>query len=278
MTVYDLMINRRSVRVFLDKEIPEQVIEKLLDAANNAPSGGNIQPLSIITVKKKERREKLAKIIGSQPWVKNSPLSMIFCLDFNRVKRWAKLSNSDFQGEHSLGHFLVGYADIICAAQNVVMTAESFELGSVYIGSIQGVMDEIREYFSIPKYVLPLMLLSIGYPESKPEKVPKLEKKIIIHDEIYRSLNDDEIIKAYNYKYGDFDEDVDAYLEKAYIEVLEANKQNSGNWMKLVKKRIKSLEIQNHAQFLFKLRYPTKEMVKQSELIFQQMKKAGFRF
>jgi FMN reductase [NAD(P)H] len=73
MTVYDLMINRRSVRVFLDKEIPEQVIEKLLDAANNAPSGGNIQPLSIITVKKKERREKLAKIIGSQPWVKNSP-------------------------------------------------------------------------------------------------------------------------------------------------------------------------------------------------------------
>jgi len=85
-------------------------------------------------------------------------------------------------------------------------------------------------------------------------------------------------MKAYNNKYGDFDEDVDAYLEKANIEVLEANKQESGNWLKLVKKRMKSLDIQNHSQFLFKLRYPTKAMVKQTELIFQQMKNAGFKF
>ena len=85
-------------------------------------------------------------------------------------------------------------------------------------------------------------------------------------------------MKAYNNKYGDFDEDVDACLEKAYIEVLEANKQGSGNWLKLVKKRIKSLDIQNHAQFLFKLRYPTEAMVKQTELLFQQMRKAGFKF
>jgi len=278
MTVYDLMINRRSVRVFLDKEIPENVIEKLLDVANNAPSGGNIQPISIIIVKRKETREKLAKIIGAQPWVKNAPLSLIFCLDFQRVKRWATLSNTDFQGEHSLGHFLIGYADIMCAAQNVVMTAESLQLGSVYVGSIQGTMNEIRENFSIPKYVLPLMLLSIGYPKSKPEKMPKLEKNAIVHDEKYRTLNDDDIMKAYDKKYGDFDEDVDAYLEKAYIEVLEANKQESGNWLKLVKKRMKSLDIQNHAQFLFKLRYPTEAMVGQTELIFQQMRNAGFKF
>ena len=278
MTVFELMINRRSVRVFKDKEIPEDVIEKLLNAANNAPSGGNIQPISIIIVKSKETREKLSKIIGPQPWVKNAPLSMIFCLDFHRVKRWAALSKTDFQGEHSLGHFLIGYADIMCAAQNVVMTAESFQLGSVYIGSIQGSMDKIRECFSIPKYVLPLMLVSIGYPKSKPETMPKLEKKIIVHDEKYKILNDDDILKAYNNKYGEFDEDVDAYLEKAYIEVLEANKQESGNWLKLVKKRIKSLGIQNHAQFLFKLRYPTEAMVKQTELLFQQMRNAGFKF
>ncbi len=278
MTLYDLMINRRSVRVFLDKEIPEELIEKLLTVANNAPSGGNIQPISIITVKRKETREKLAKIIGPQPWIKNAPLSLIFCLDFHRLKKWTRLSNTEFQGEHSLGHFLIGYADIMCAAQNVVLTAESFQLGSVYVGSIQGAMDQIREHFAIPKYVLPLMLLSIGYPKSKPKKMPKLETRVIVHNERYRILNDNDILKAYDTKYGDFDEDVDAYLKKAYIEVLEANSQESGNWLKLVKKRIKSLEIQNHAQFLFKLRYPTEAMVKQSELIFEQMRNAGFKF
>ena len=122
------------------------------------------------------------------------------------------------------------------------------------------------------------MLLSIGYPDSKPETMPKLGTNIIIHDERYRLLNDDAIIKAYDNKYGEFDDDVDTYLKKAYIEVLEANKQESGNWLKLVKKRMKTLNVQNHAQFLFKLRYPTEAMVKQTELIFQQMRNAGFKF
>ena len=278
MTVHDLMINRRSVRVFQDKEIPNEMVERLLSAANNAPSAGNIQPLSIITVKKKENRDKLSSIIGAQPWVKNAPLSMIFCLDFHRVKKWASLSNVDFLGEHSYAHFLVGYADIICAAQNVVITAESLQLGSVYVGSIQGVMDSIRENFSIPKFVLPLMLLSIGYPASKPENMPKLDENIIVHDEKYRLLNENEIFEAYNNKYGEFDENVDDYLKKAYIEVLEANKQGSGYWMKLVKKRMKKLDIQNHAQFLFKLRYPSKAMVAQNDSLFQQMRNAGYEF
>ena len=91
MDLYDLMMKRRSVRAFKDQEIPEPVIEKLLDAANNAPSGGNIQPLSIILVRGQEGRDKLAQLAGGQPWVRNGPLSMIFCLDFYRIKKWAEM-------------------------------------------------------------------------------------------------------------------------------------------------------------------------------------------
>ena len=52
MNIYETMMNRRSIRNFADKDIPKEIIEKLLDAANNAPSGGNIQPLSIILVER----------------------------------------------------------------------------------------------------------------------------------------------------------------------------------------------------------------------------------
>jgi len=278
MSVYNLMMKRRSVRVFLDKTIPEEIVEKLLDVANNAPSGGNIQPISIITVRNTETRNKLYELIPSQPWVKNAPLSLIFCLDFNRVKRWAELSNVNFEGEKALSHFLIAYADIMCAAQNVVITAESYGLGSVYIGTIQAFIGKFRDYFAIPKYVLPLMLLSIGYPESIPESMPKLKQDIIVHNEKYETLDDQDIIQAYYEKYGDFDEDINKYLKKAYIEVLEASKQQAGNWMELVKKRMKKLKIENHAQFLFKLRYPSKAMVKSNKPQIEELRNAGFDF
>ena len=278
MSVYDLMIKRRSVRVYKDQGIQQDLIDKLLDAANNCPSGGNIQPLSIITIQSTEGREYLGKMIGSQPWVKNAPLSMIFCIDFNRIKKWATISNVDFQGENALSHFLIAYADLMCAAQNVTMTAESFGLGSVYVGSIQGIIDEIRDHFSIPKLVLPMMLLCIGYPESIPNTIPKLERKVITHKEKYNNLTNLEIEQAYNDKYGIFDEDPEQYFLKAYIEVIESNKQQGDRWLKLAKKRVKRLNIKNHAQFLFKLRYPTEAMVSMNQDLIKSFKNAGFNF
>ena len=278
MSVFDLMIKRRSVRVYKDQGIQQDLIDNLLDAANNCPSGGNIQPLSIITIQSIEGREYLGEMIGSQPWVKNAPLSMIFCIDFNRIKKWATISNVHFQGENAFSHFLIAYADLMCAAQNVTMTAESFGLGSVYVGSIQGIIDEIREHFSIPKLVLPMMLLCIGYPESIPNTIPKLERKVITHKEKYNDLTNLEIEQAYNDKYGIFDEDPEQYFLKAYIEVIESSKQQGDRWLKLAKKRVKRLNIKNHAQFLFKLRYPTEAMVSMNKDLIKSFKKAGFNF
>ncbi|MFX1316164.1 MAG: nitroreductase family protein [Promethearchaeota archaeon] len=278
MNFYDLMMKRRSIRYFKDQKISEQIISELLNAANNAPSGGNIQPISIILIKEPEGKIKLAQMVGAQPWVKNAPLSMLFCIDFYRVKKWASLSNTNFIGENAFSHFLIAYADLMCAAQNVVILAESYGLGSVYVGSIQSSIDKARQYFSIPEYVLPLMVLSIGYPKSIPKAIPKLKLDFIIHDEKYQILSDDEIKKAYDNKYGDFDENKDKYLEKAYIEVIEASKQQEKNWAELVKKRMKKQGIKNHAQFLFNLRYPSEAMIKLNKKQIQEFKNAGFDF
>jgi nitroreductase len=278
MNVYDLMIKRRSVRVFKDQKISEEIIDKLLDSANNCPSGGNIQPISIITVKTNEGREKLGNLIGSQPWVKNAPLSMIFCIDFYRIKKWAEISDTDFQGENALSHFLIAYADLMCAAQNVVILSESFGLGSVYVGTIQAIIDDVRESFSIPKLVLPIMLLCIGFPESIPSTIPKLNRNVILHNEKYNILKDSEIQNAYEEKYGEFNEDPEDYFMKAYIEVIESAKQESDRWLKLAKRRLKKLKIKNHAQFLFKLRYPTEAMINMNEDQIQSFHRAGFNF
>lgn len=276
MELYELMMKRRSVRAFYDKEVPESVIEKLIDVANNAPSGGNIQPLSIIIVRNPESRHKLSELAGGQPWVKNAPLSMIFCLDFYRVKKWAELCQTDFRGEQALNHFLIAYADLMAAAQNVVILAESLGLGSVYIGSIQHEIDETRKYFEIPEYVLPLMVLCLGYPKAIPRHIPKLKRETITHQEKYRPLEKEEIQKAFDDKYGKIDEDMEKYLERAFVEALEAERQETSRFLDRVKKEMKRLDIQNNAQFLFKVRYPTKVMVRMNHRIKESIQHAGF--
>ena len=276
MDLYELMMKRRSARVFKDQEVPEAVIEKLIDAANNAPSGGNIQPLSIVLVLSVEGRTRLAQLSGDQPWVRNAPVSMIFCLDFFRVKKWAELCQTEFEGQKAINHFLIAYADLIAAAQNVVILAEGFGLGSVYIGSILNEIDEMRAYYEMPKGVVPMMVLTLGYPKSVPETMPKLKKEVILHRERYRKPEEDEIRKAFDEKYGPMDQNVEKYLQKAFVEALEAGKQDSPNLIDRAKKEMKRLEIQNNAQFLFKVRYPARVMVRLNQRLAQSFRNAGF--
>ncbi|MCJ7577844.1 MAG: nitroreductase family protein [candidate division Zixibacteria bacterium] len=280
MNLYDLIKKRRSVRNFKDQEIPKHIIEELLDAANNAPSGGNIQPISIILVQEPERRKELSKMVGDQPWVKNAPLSMIFCIDFFRIKKWASMFEADFKGEKALSHFLIAYADLMCSAQNVVILAESYGLGSVYIGTILDAIDKVRKYFTIPHYVLPMMVLSIGYPKSVPKNVPKLKRDVIVHREEYKELSDDEIKKAFEDKYGSFDDNLERYFQRIYVEAVEADKQEKPEWAdpEWIKKEMKKLNIKNTAQFLFKFKYPSEEMVKLNENLIGAFKNAGFDF
>ena len=280
MNLYDLMMKRRSARNFKDQEIPEELIEQLLDAANNAPSGGNIQPISVVAVQEAGSRKKLSEMVGDQPWVKNAPLSLIFCIDFYRIKKWASVSETEFKGENALEHFLIAYADLMCSAQNVVILAESNGLGSVYIGTILVAIDQAREYFNIPKFVLPMMVLSIGYPKSVPKNVPKLKRDVITHRERYRELSDDEIKKAFDDKYGNFEDNVRKYIERIYVEAVEANKQEKHPWADLesIKKELEKLNIKNNAQFLFRFRYPADEMVKLNEDLIKAFRNAGFEF
>lgn len=277
MELYEVLMWRRSVRNFTDQEIPQEMVAQLLAAANNAPSGGNIQPVSIITVQEAENRQRLAGLVGNQPWVKNAPLSMIFCLDFQRVKRWAAMNATEFKGEQALAQFLIAYADVMCAAQTVVILAESLGLGSVYVGSVNGTISETREAFGIPTYVLPVMVLSLGYPKSIPQSIPKFTPDVITHQERYQERSDAELAQAFQAKYGDFSEN-DAYLEKAFVETVEADRQSEDGWMAWALEEMKKLEIRNNAQFLFNLRYPADRMVQFNQHLLDALREAGFEW
>jgi FMN reductase [NAD(P)H] len=271
-------MKRRSVRDFEDKEISDEIINKILDAAVSAPTGGNIQPISIIVVRGPEAREKLDEILGNQPWVKRAPVSLIFCVDFYRVKKWASTFGTDFSGEKAIWHFLIAYADVMCAAQSAVVLAESWGLGSVYVGAILSKIDQARGFFDIPEYVLPVMILSIGYPKTIPKNIPKLERDIMVHNEKYDRRTDEELRAAYEDKYGDFGEAAEDYLERAYVEAIEADKQGNLGRVEYIKGQLDKLAIKSNAEFLFKVRYPSEAMVELNKEIIGSFRNAGFDF
>lgn len=278
MDLYELLMRRRSVRHFEDRPVPGELVDKLLDAAANAPSGGNIQPLSVVVVAESERRARLSEIVGGQPWVRNAPLSLVFCIDFARVKRWASLSDVAFRGENALSVFLIAYADVMCAAQSIVVLAEALGLGSVYVGTVQSQIDEARDLLELPELVLPMMILTVGYPKSIPSTIRKLSRDAIAHSETYRSDPDEEIERAFREKYGSIEENVDRYLERAFVEVVEADRQGDEGWVAWARDKMNQLNIRSSAQFLFELRYPQEAMVEGNGEMVASLRRAGFEF
>jgi FMN reductase [NAD(P)H] len=278
MNLHELLMRRRSIRSFEDRPVPPELLDALLDAAVNAPSGGNIQPISVVVVEGPDDRAELASMVGGQPWVANAPLSLIFCIDFHRVKRWAGMFGVEFLGERSVGTFLIAYADLMCAAQSVVILAESEGLGSVYVGTIQSSIGAAREHFEMPEDVVPLMVLSLGYPKRAPGNIPKLGRDAMVHRGRYLVPTDEEVSEAFESKYGRIDDDIDTYLERAYVEVVEADRQSELGWTESAKRRFQKLHIKSNAEFLFNLRYPQRVMMGMNSRLLSALSAAGFRF
>lgn len=276
MDLYDLLMSRRSIRHYEDRAIPSGIVEELLDVATRAPSGGNIQPLSVIAVQEQARRAELARAVGNQPWVKNAPLNLVFCLDFSRVKRWASMFDVEFHGERALALFLIAYADLMCSAQTVTIMAQSRGLGSVYVGTVQSNTHRARAILETPKYVLPMMILCLGYPKSAPSEIPKLHRDVMIHRETYGDPTDHEISAAYEKKYGRIDDALERYFERAFVEVREAERQGEEGLVENAKEKMRKLEIKSNAEFLFKLRYPTDVIAGLNGRLMDAYREAGF--
>ena len=273
--LYDVMLKRRSIRQYKDQPIPAALIAKLMQAAVNAPSGGNLQPLSIIIVRQPERRKALAKLVGNQPWVGQAPLSMVFCLDFYRLKRWAGMYETEFKGEQAVAHFLIGFADLMIAAQNVATLAQSHGLGSVYVGTILHDIDVARKQFDLPEFVLPMMVLAMGYPKSIPTEVSKLNSDIVFHEERYHLPEEKAIQRAFEEKYGAMADVGDKYLKKTFADVL-AHQGEESQFLAEVKKEMQRLDIRNNAQFLFNYQYPSHVMRRMNAQLLQSFINAGF--
>ena len=123
---------RKSVRVFEEKAIPAGMKQAILEAAAQAPSAGCQQLYTILDITDPALKAALADSCDHQPFIAKAPLVLVFCAD---CKKWydAYLEVGCTPRTPGVGDLMLAVTDTAIAAQNAVVAAESFGIGSCYI-------------------------------------------------------------------------------------------------------------------------------------------------
>lgn len=202
---------RKSVRVFLDREIPKEAKDAILNAACQAPTAGNQQLYTIIDVTDQRIKDRLVETCDNQPFIASAKMVLIFCAD---CKKWYDAFRfADCQPRlPGVGDLFLAISDTNIAAQNAVTAAESLGIGSCYIGDIMENCEAQRELLGLPEYVFPAAMLVFGYPtrqQAERQKPRRADMEHIVHENTYRQMNAEELralfsIRADQKSYEDY--------------------------------------------------------------------------
>lgn len=272
-----LLFERASCRNFSDEKIPSDVLQLVLTAGVHAPTAGNLQPYSIIKIEKKEAKEKIANLCDGQRFIEEAPVVLLFCIDWWRNGRWAKLEVAPFTATSSFRHFWTSMQDTVICAQNICTAADSLGLGSVYVGSVLECFAELRDLLKLPDAVFPVVLLCLGYPKTRPPPQKKLGVELLVHSEQYRELGDEEMLQAFDEKYRDTPRGkVEASDERLKIIHQVCREVGGEDFARRCIETIKHQGYISTAQYYFGLHYRANRMPKGNENYLQLMSESGF--
>ena len=185
------LFDRKSVRVFEDREISAEDKALILEAAAMAPTAGNQQLYTIIDVTDQAIKDALVKTCDNQPFIATAKMVLVFCAD---CRKWydAFIAAGCEPRKPGVGDLLLAVSDTNIAAQNAVTAAESLGIGSCYIGDIMENAEEQRKLLNLPEYVFPAAMLVFGYPTQQQkdrEKPKRAAMKHVVHENGYRVMD-----------------------------------------------------------------------------------------
>lgn len=193
------LLKRRSIRKFKATEVSDDLLNELFTAAFQASTTGNMQLYSVVVTKDKKKREELAPAHFNQPAYANAPTILTFCADFNRFTKWCEQRNAN-PGYDNAESLICAILDTTIVAQTFCVAAERKGLGICYLGTTTYNPDQIAKVLNLPKLVVPIITLSVGYPDENPPVSDRLPLQGIVHHETYHDYSAEEIDKLFSEK------------------------------------------------------------------------------
>ena len=223
--VLESLFKHKSVRKYKNQPLEDEKLQLIIKAAQAAPTWCNGQQVSIIVVKDQARKDKIKDLCWGQPYIGECPAFLVFCADYYRCSlafEKAGKSKEDFEKYvTNIDTVFVGCHDVGISLQNATVAAESLGLGTVDIGAVRVKSLEITKELNLPKYVIPICGLCVGYPDADPGVKPRLPMSAVCFEEKY----DTEKAKT----------GIDEYDEtfKKYLSERDSNNRDS-NWTKSI--------------------------------------------
>lgn len=175
LSTYDILFatikNRGSVRKFQKKDVPREILEKILIAAVFAPSAGNLQPWEFIVVKDSDAKKHLTEVSYDNPWLADAPVIIVCCVNM-------QVAGSVFAER---GEKLYGIQDVAAATENMLLAAASLGLGACWVGAFSE--PGVKVILEIPDYVRPAAMIALGYPAEEPPPLHRQALADITHFE-----------------------------------------------------------------------------------------------
>jgi nitroreductase len=169
MDFFALVQKRRSVRAFVERRVEPEKLDAILEAANRAPSAGNLQAYEIYAVTRKATLRALADAALGQEFVAQAPVALVFCAH-------PGLSSRKY-GRRGASLYAVQDATIACAHAH--LAAAALGLASVWVGAFND--EAAREAIAVGQDLAPIAILPIGYPAEDPETSPRRPLAGIVH-------------------------------------------------------------------------------------------------
>lgn len=178
------MFRHRSHRRYHADSLPQEQIERLVDAARHASTSSFIQAYAVIAVRDAERKGECARLCSGQPHISEAPVFLAICADLHKIAAACGRHGTTIQAQ-SFELFLQATVDAALLGQNLQLAAEAEGLGACMIGAARNHPLQIAKVLGLPPHCYVVFGMTVGKPADDPIPRGRMPLSGVLHWERY---------------------------------------------------------------------------------------------
>ena len=190
---------RRSIRKYAHRDVSDELLQSMLAHAEHTQTMGNLQLYSVVATRDAELKKRLAPAHFNQPMVTEAPVVLTFCADFRRTTVWAE-NRKATPGYDNFLSFINAATDALLFCQTFCNIADEQGLGYCFLGTTIYDPQTIIDVLKLPKLVMPVATITLGWPDEDPAVSDRLPLKAILHKETFHDYIPEDIDEYYKEK------------------------------------------------------------------------------
>jgi FMN reductase [NAD(P)H] len=180
-----LLQAHHSSRSYKPDQIPEEILEAIIESARRAPTSTNSHEISLVVVRNAASRARIAEIAGGQPWIAQAPVFIAVVVDLYKTGLGVKKAGAEQVFQRSLEGILAAVSDAGIALATLMTAARAFGLGVVPIGGIRRDPQAMIDLLQLPPSTFPVDGVVLGYVAEESPQKPRMAIESFCHEETY---------------------------------------------------------------------------------------------